>query len=121
MKSPEEIKKGLKQCCDTGVGCSGCPYYNDCHDPFDTVISVEEDAIAYIEKLETRLAQVERERDAAVKDCSRFPCATCSDKENGDLCHNCNVRKDTTRTNYEWRGVCEENTKEDADENTEKV
>lgn len=54
-----------------------------------------------VDQLKSRLAQVERERDAAVKDCSRFPCATCSDKENGDLCHNCNVRKDTTRTNYE--------------------
>lgn len=65
-------------------------------------------------RLTERLAQVERERDAAVKDCSRFPCATCSDKENGDLCHNCNVCKDTRRTNYEWRGVCPENSKEEA-------
>ena len=70
------------------------------------------DAITTVAVLESRLAQAERERDAAVADCSRFPCATCSDKENGDLCHNCNVRKDTTRTNYEWRGVCPENTKE---------
>ena len=68
---------------------------------------------AKIIELESRLAQVERERDAAIRDCARFPCRTCDDKENGDLCHNCNVRKDSTRTNYEWRGVCEENTKEE--------
>lgn len=71
------------------------------------------DAITQVAVLESRLAQVERERDAAVKDCSRFPCATCSDKENGDLCHHCNVCRDTTRTNYEWRGVCPENSKEE--------
>ena len=71
------------------------------------------DAIMKVSVLESRLAQVERERDAAIADCSRFPCATCSDKTNGDLCHNCNVRKDTTRTNYEWRGVCAENTEEE--------
>lgn len=65
------------------------------------------------DQLKSRLAQAERERETAVHDCSRFPCATCSDKENGDLCHNCNAHKDTTRTNYEWRGVCPKNTKEE--------
>lgn len=73
------------------------------------------DAIDRVCVLESHLAQVERERDSAVDDCSRFPCATCSDKVNGDLCYNCNVCNDTTRTNYEWRGVCEENTKDGKD------
>lgn len=68
-----------------------------------------EELLQAVDQLKTNIAQVERERDAAVRDCARFPCSTCDDKENGDLCHNCNVRKDTTRTNYEWRGICEEN------------
>lgn len=67
MKTPDEIKKGLQQCCDTGVSCTGCPYDNDCHDPLSTV-NVEMDAVHYIHQLESRLAQVERERDAAVAD-----------------------------------------------------
>ena len=90
-----------RECIKTIKGV--CPYCE----------SVAGEANERIQQLESRLAQVERERDAAVADCSRFPCATCSDKANGDLCHNCNVRKDTTRTNHEWRGVCAENTKED--------
>ena len=110
MKTPEEIKKGLELC---SVGnmreCMQCPYPIG----FECFEQPMKDALAYIQQLESRLAQVERERDAAVKDCSRFPCATCSDKENGDLCHHCNVCRDTTRTNYEWRGVCPENSKEE--------
>ncbi len=85
---------------------------SDLHDGLEVARDFMFEAADHIQQLESRLAQAERERDAAVADCSRFPCATCSDKENGDFCHNCNVRKDTTRTNYEWRGVCQENTKE---------
>ena len=54
MKTPEDIKKGLAQCCDKGVGCLGCPYDGDCHDPLSTV-NVEEDALAYIQQLEDEL------------------------------------------------------------------
>lgn len=110
MKTPDEIKKGLAICCGYEISCRECPY--DCS-PNSCDGSPEEDAIEYINQLESRLAQVEMERDAAIRDCARFPCGTCADKVNGDLCHNCNVRKDTTRTNYEWRGVCPENAKEE--------
>ena len=112
MKTPEEIKKGLE--IEISVH-----YHLPNPEPrltpreFMYMEQLHSDALAYIQQLESRLAQVERERDAAIRDCARFPCRTCDDKENGDLCHNCNVRKDTTRTNYEWRGVCEENTKEE--------
>lgn len=141
MENSDKLRKGLECCKATMRGITvkdcdiDCPYF---HEGVFCKNALHKDAHAYIQqleagidhaekvarecaksitenlgKLESRLAQVERERDAAVADCSRFPCATCSDKGNGDLCHNCNVRKDTTRTNYEWRGVCEENTKED--------
>ena len=62
-------------------------------------------------RLETRLAQVERERDAAVRDCARFPCYTCTERTNGDYCPQCRTTG-TFRTLHEWRGVCAENTKE---------
>ena len=114
MKTSEEIKKGLKNA--KHVQCMEIASDNEnggtCYGVLVGYV-LRDKIFAYIQQLESRLAQVERERDAAIADCSRFPCATCSDKTNGDLCHNCNVRKDTTRTNYEWRGVCAENTEEE--------
>lgn len=118
MRSPDEIKKGMTCCLtrwevDHLASChTDCPYRSEgiwCRNVLMADIK------AWNKQLESRLAQVERERDAAVDDCSRFPCATCSDQVNGDLCYNCNVCNDTTRTNYEWRGVCEENTKDGKD------
>lgn len=145
MKTPDEIKKGLEQCSNTGVSCSGCPYDNDCHDPASNV-SVETDALAYIQQLEgevahytspkyrrpaeielsnivtkkkakiieleSRLAQVERERDAAVADLAVIKfCALCKEDANtqeygSDKCHAC-----FNKSEWQWRGVCEENTK----------
>lgn len=61
MKTPDEIKKGLE--CER---CSECPY-DSIDDPVRTCgLEVDHDALAYIQQLESRLAQVERERDAAV-------------------------------------------------------
>ena len=127
MKTPDfvaDIKVGSKTIEDIKkwLACWSVTYTDACSGECETCeydvgekesVGMGGKTLAYIQQLESRLAQVERERDAAVADCSRFPCATCSDKANGDLCHNCNVRKDTTRTNHEWRGVCKENTKEE--------
>ena len=118
MKTPDEVKKGLEQCvkAESGeTGCGGCPYVLSCvkeEDP-DSIIA---DALAYIEQLESRLAQVERERDAAVKDigiscdyCAyadyhfgEAPCITLEEYELGKLC-----------SGWKWRGVCAENTREE--------
>lgn len=49
-----------------------------------------------------------RERDAAVRDCARFPCYTCEEAQNGDFCPQCRTTG-TFRTLHVWRGVCEEN------------
>ena len=109
MKTPDESKCGM-ECIRTNVErlcikpekgqCPRCKQLVD-------------ESLAYIQQLESRLAQVERERDAAIRDCSMFPCQTCADRENGDLCYTCLVHPSTERSNYEWRGVCPENTKED--------
>lgn len=71
MKTPEEIKKGLKLCSHEGHGeeiiCQHCPYDNNSCPVLICTSRLSEDALAYIQQLESRLAQVERERDAAVR------------------------------------------------------
>lgn len=77
MKTPEEIKKGLECCtCQDGDGCSDmCPYSGRCDiDPN----ALERDALAYIE-------QLERERDAAIKDIESLRVSTWS----SDWCNFC--------------------------------
>lgn len=133
MKMPDEIKKGLEQCvkAESGeTGCSGCPYIMSCikeEDP-DSIMA---DALSYIQQLETRLAQVERERDAAIDDlrnsfdpctvCKKqdiceqycpdndYNCPDCKDKHRC-ICHNCTADNDL----WEWRGICPQNTKEES-------
>lgn len=111
MKTPEEIKKGLFCCWEDG--CTTCPYDDDCT-MGENFMDVARDALTYIQQLESRLAQAERERDAAVRDCARFPCYTCNEKGNGDFCHQCRTTG-TFRSLHEWRGVCEENTVDGAE------
>lgn len=60
MKSPEEIKKGLECCGADELSCDACPY-DTCEHMCEG--GLEDDAIAYINQLEQRLAQAERERD----------------------------------------------------------
>ena len=135
MKTPEKIKKGLK--CYRGkhpfaIGnCpSGCPYEKygtSCRDMMNT------DALAYIQQLETELddeknkneilisdndklmeeiAQVERERDAAVSDIHTVLHNRGIDAD----CLMCNMKKPECKwecENAQWRGPCPENTKEE--------
>lgn len=55
MRTPDEIKKGLGCCGINGQDCSACPYQWNI-----TCIEVAmRDALAYIQQLETRLAQAE--------------------------------------------------------------
>lgn len=49
MKSPDEIKKGLRHCSEDG--CKGCPYKEDC-DMADGFSVLAYDALAYIKQLE---------------------------------------------------------------------
>ena len=77
------------------------------------------DAINGYQQLESRLAQVERERDAAVADineASNVLCHVCKH----DAWPNCRKGRNNLFDDevaccefFEWRGVCEENTKEE--------
>ena len=63
MKTPEEIKRGLKQCYSIWVLCDGCPYekYDECND------QLAHDANTYIDHLEKR-ASLNTLRDAIYED-----------------------------------------------------
>lgn len=71
-----------------------------------------------IEELESRLAQVERERDAAVKDIG-ISCDYCAYAENPFGETPCMTEEEYTLgkmcNGWKWRGVCAENTKRDSE------
>ena len=105
MKTPEEIKKGLK-CCSTQDGylemcVERCPYIEldgSC------VCAKSADALAYIQRLE-------RERDAAVEDLetmgeARAYCDTClhnNTHPKEEPCSSC--MSGYLINNWQWRGV----------------
>lgn len=104
MKTPEEIKIGLTRCADGD--CDGCSY-----EGWTCAQEVLADAIAYIQRLESELEAVKRERDAAVQDMAVIKfCELCRDDDTRDhlpfACTFCGSGK----TNWRWRGVCPENT-----------
>lgn len=72
------------------------------------------DAITQVSVLESRLAQVERERDAAVRDICILSdaCTVCT--HGHSLKNDCKELFGYDRCGFEWRGVCEENTKEES-------
>ncbi|MBR4930401.1 MAG: hypothetical protein IKZ00_06320 [Bacteroidaceae bacterium] len=128
MKTPEEIKKGLGCCfADNQHDCKNCAYAEMVKDEefgetfFYHCGEIDKDALAYIQQLETELddeknkneilifdndklmeeiAQVERERDAAVADFTQYvnygehECNLCRHKE--EVCLDCK---------WEWRGL----------------
>lgn len=103
MKSPDEIKKGL-ECCQTSMTtkykvCSKCGYFDD---GYECENVLREDALAYIQ-------QLERERDAAVKELEVYKfCTACKhdndnlDKNNNSPCFGC-----SSKSNWQWRGAQE--------------
>ena len=112
MKTPDEVKKELRLCKDMSF-CEWCGMNDQCEK--------NEYVIECIEQLETRLAQVERERDAAVNDVHSL-CAT--NYFSGDYCEYCKYREPdgqcfhdctpySSKWGWEWRGVCAENSKEE--------
>ena len=82
-----------------------------------------EEVLQATSQLKDRLAQAERERDAAVKDladaCKYCKHISCDDEDENSPCKDCMQRKGGVpfapmiRTRFEWRGVCDENSKED--------
>ena len=77
-------------------------------------------SFAYIQQLESRLAQAERERDAAISELknSCYACRFVGKKFDDSPCEECFQRggkhpwSPMVRTKFEWRGVCPENTEE---------
>lgn len=66
-KTPDEIKKGLSLHRST-LSCDNiCPYDGWNAETGSCIQRLMKDTVEYIEHLESRLAQVERERDAAVR------------------------------------------------------
>ena len=94
MKTPDVCENCTTACAYNSTGTGSC--------------------YSYIKHLESRLAQAERERDAAVHDLEELTgrvssfhldCDYCKDKDK-PVCKNCD---------WQWRGVCPENTKEDSE------
>lgn len=119
MKTPDEIKKGL-ELHRTNLNCDGiCPYDGWNAETGSCIQRLMKDTVEYIQQLESRLAQAERERDAAVNDAVQiaiqldFPaCEWCKHKPYNHVhCKECRTKNE----GFEWRGVCPENTKDGAD------
>ena len=118
MKTPEKIKNELKNA--KHVQCMEIASDNENGGTHYGVLVgyvLRDEIFAYIQQLESRLAQVERERDAAVKDISYFFPSTevCKHYEycqsvQDDPWHGCLGPVDCA--DYQYRGVCALNTKE---------
>ena len=113
MKTPEEIKKDAETCMNHPhtYSCNSCRLYGECHGIAEHIIKELYDLVV---SYESRLAQVERERDAAVRELnnSRY-CWHCKHSKfsaRKEPCRSCDLM---LKNNYEWRGVCAENSKEE--------
>lgn len=113
MKTPEEIKKWLKQDCGECDEENFCPYMGIA----GCIGILHKDALAYIRQLEAQNAelvrkseQLERERDAAIHDINEArDCKTCKHinvHPSEQPCRSCGL----LGKGFEWRGLCEENT-----------
>ena len=116
MKTPEEIKKWLKQDCGECDEENFCPYMGIA----GCIGILHKDALAYIRQLEAQNAelvrkseQLERERDAAVNDLSAgYRCGSCTRYfGNGGECPG---GRFCILGGFEWRGPCKENGGSDA-------
>ena len=115
MKTPDEIKKDAATCLTLPpkAACNRLELYKDCGGDCRYVIKELYDLVL---QLESRLAQVERERDAAVMDMealainyeSNFVCDFCGGTP-PLICEQCKI----DYCGFKWRGVCAENTKEE--------
>lgn len=115
MKTPDEIKKDAKTCMNHPhtYSCNSCRLYSECHGIAEHIIKELYDLVLFYE---SRLAQVERERDAAVHDLEEASfCADCKHYDESvfnEPCSSC-IEDTETKKNWQWRGPCPENTKEE--------
>ena len=119
MKTPDEIKKDAETCMNHPhtYSCNSCRLYGECHGIAEHIIKELYDLVV---SYESRLAQVERERDAAVQTVHGL-CHHCKNGRS-EKCQKCLfwpsrvyfVSTETYVDHWEWRGVREENTKEES-------
>lgn len=127
MKNPDETKKVLEHCADTGMACHMCGYEIRClkvvrgkpimQDALALIQQMEADNAEKdkrIAELEKEMATVKRERDAAVAIIGedRF-CCDCKHSDVGkedEPCRACPNDETSSKGRWEWRGVCQENT-----------
>lgn len=130
MKPPEDIKKG-HECCASG-SCLGCPYKtvdhcvtkknNDVKAYINTLecMVLQEQAKTHLtflenENLRSKISQVEQERDAVMAYLKEAGCEHCKHAPSPNDVYIRNECCDCVRhCNFEWRGVCAENTEEDS-------
>lgn len=123
-KSPEVIKQNARTCISQPAteSCYCCPLHGECHGLVEYVIK---DLLDLVLMYESRLAQVERERDAMSYDMHQLQGALCA--YCGNLCRPAGSKKVSCKVfgdgygaedgsplicgRFKWRGVCEENTK----------
>ena len=125
MKTHDEIKKGLTCVCDSPE-CEDCAYATKVEDKeFGEILQfhcseIYKDAYELIIQLESRLAQVEREREAAEHDLHLLAdgegaCNVCARFDEGYIPTPPHCRYAWDDDCFRWRGVCAENTKEDSE------
>lgn len=99
-KQPDEIKKGLGWCSrDTTICTETCPYYGSLSNGVECASELQADALAYIQQLETKCHQLEREREAMLYSMEQDPhcCFHC----NGIACTTSKAKGDGSC--FEWR------------------
>ena len=113
MKTPDEIKKDAETCMSHPhtYSCNSCRLYSECHGIAEHIIKELYDLVV---SYESRLAQVERERDAAADDARLGTmCDTCKHNNSKDYSNKPCYKCDEAFNYWEWRGICPENTKEE--------
>jgi hypothetical protein len=111
MKTPDEIKKGLKCHGGKDVRCGECYYrISSCR------LETAQDALSLIQQLEAekdelleKVKQLERERDALFEALrtNRNLCSSCKHKPGYG--YGCTSVAKADGSCWEWRGLCEEN------------
>lgn len=116
MKTPEErkdfLQKLLLAASDADDLLTSCDA-SDLLDGLEVSRDFMFEAACLIEQLESRLAQIERERDAAVYDLiSVRDCTTCKKFNSHKNCSFLIPCVYGGKKHFEWRGLCAQNTKE---------
>ena len=118
----EDLKKNIRSTIERiryfGVGW-GAGDYVDVED-LENICDYAEDMIGLIEDMNSRLAQVERERDAALKDIANtcWSCGNAKPHQISKFLYSCPHLKGkagvrTQCEHWQWSGIRPENTKED--------